>query len=187
MSLVLVTEQHLIDTADSIRAKLGVQTTYKPREFAAAIDSIQIGGTIPDSKTGVYTLAANAQTMQIPHGLGKIPAMACFYPEENAINTSDWGITVGGTFCKVKADGSNLFPFTPTSGWSADRAIPNRVGLYCTDGVDIFNNVRMIYLYDDDDWGIIDVDNTYIYIKAGYASNPWLWNGISYRWWVIGY
>lgn len=46
MSLVLVTEQHLIDTADSIRAKLGVQTTYKPREFAAAIDSISTGGGI---------------------------------------------------------------------------------------------------------------------------------------------
>ena len=43
MSQVLITEQHLIDIADSIRSKLGVQTTYKPREFSAAIDSIQTG------------------------------------------------------------------------------------------------------------------------------------------------
>lgn len=143
------------------------------------------GSSFLDSNTGVFTLSASARTMQIPHGLGKVPAMACFYPEANAVNTTDWGITVGGTFYKVKADGSNLFPFTTTSGWSADRSIPNRVGLYCTSGVDILENVRMIYLYDDDDWGIIDVDDTYIYIKAGYASNPWLWNGIQYRWWVI--
>lgn len=44
MSQVLVTEQHLMDTADAIRNKLGVQTTYKPREFPAAIDSISTGG-----------------------------------------------------------------------------------------------------------------------------------------------
>lgn len=45
MSLVLVTEQHLQDTAGAIRNKLGVQTTYKPSEFSAAIASIPTGGT----------------------------------------------------------------------------------------------------------------------------------------------
>ena len=61
MSLVLVTEQHLMDTADSIRNKLGVQTTYKPREFAAAIDSIQTGGGGSSTSfyTGTYTPSEN--------------------------------------------------------------------------------------------------------------------------------
>lgn len=49
MSQVLVTEQHLMDIADSIRNKLGVQTTYKPRELSAAIDSIQTGGGSPSA------------------------------------------------------------------------------------------------------------------------------------------
>lgn len=45
MAQVLVTEQYLQDTADAIRSKLSVQTTYKPGQFAAAIASISGGGT----------------------------------------------------------------------------------------------------------------------------------------------
>lgn len=44
MALTAITEQYLTDIADSIRAKLGVTTTYKPSEMAAAIDSITGGG-----------------------------------------------------------------------------------------------------------------------------------------------
>lgn len=40
MSRVIVTESHLEDIAGAIRAKLGVQTTYKPGQMAAAIGSI---------------------------------------------------------------------------------------------------------------------------------------------------
>ena len=44
MSKVLVTESHLEDIADAIRGKLGVQTTYKPGDMAAAILTIPTGG-----------------------------------------------------------------------------------------------------------------------------------------------
>ena len=44
MTKVLLTESHLDDIADAIRAKLGVQTTYKPGQMAAAIGSIPAGG-----------------------------------------------------------------------------------------------------------------------------------------------
>jgi len=46
MANVLVNEQHLSDIAAAIRAKLGVQTTYKPGQMAAAIGSIPTGEAV---------------------------------------------------------------------------------------------------------------------------------------------
>lgn len=62
MSKALITEQYLTDIADSIRAKLGVQTTYLPSEMSAAIDSISGGGVTVESLSvtanGTYTAPA---------------------------------------------------------------------------------------------------------------------------------
>lgn len=55
MSKVLVTEDYLGDIADAIRAKLGVQTTYKPGQMAAAIGSIPTGIT----PTGTINITEN--------------------------------------------------------------------------------------------------------------------------------
>lgn len=55
MGNVLVEENDLYDIADSIRAKLGVQDTYKPSEMADAIDDIG-GGSTP---TGTISITAN--------------------------------------------------------------------------------------------------------------------------------
>ena len=44
MSKVLVSEENLTNIADSIRSKLDVETTYKPGQMSAAIDSIETGG-----------------------------------------------------------------------------------------------------------------------------------------------
>lgn len=142
--------------------------------------------TIPLTASGVFTLSANAQTMQIPHGLGQIPTMACFYPADSVTNSAGTNITIGGTFGKIKTDGSNVFPpsVSVSSGWSADR-IPNRAGLYCSPDGNVLDDAQMVWQYDDDDWGIIDVDATYIYIKAGYSNNPLLWTGTRYKWWAI--
>ena len=40
MSKVLVTESHLEDIADAIRAKNGLETEYRPGDMAAAIAAI---------------------------------------------------------------------------------------------------------------------------------------------------
>lgn len=48
MSKVLVNETSLSGIANSIRAKNGTATTYKPSEMAAAIDAIQTGSDIPE-------------------------------------------------------------------------------------------------------------------------------------------
>ena len=44
MSKVLVTESHLSDIADAIRAKNGTQTEYRPGDMAAAIEALPTGG-----------------------------------------------------------------------------------------------------------------------------------------------
>ena len=59
---VLVENSSLQDIADSIRAKLGVQTTYKPGEMADAIDSISGGGIVP---TGTKTITENGTGIDV--------------------------------------------------------------------------------------------------------------------------
>lgn len=56
MAIVTVNDEYLTDIADSIRSKLGVQTTYKPSEMAGAIESISGGGITP---TGTISITAN--------------------------------------------------------------------------------------------------------------------------------
>lgn len=56
MSNVFVNETYLEDIADSLRSKLGVQTTYKPSQMAEAISSISGGGITP---TGTINITEN--------------------------------------------------------------------------------------------------------------------------------
>ena len=59
MATVTVNDSNLYDIADSIRAKLGVQTTYKPSQMADAIDAISGGGITP---TGTISITQNGTT-----------------------------------------------------------------------------------------------------------------------------
>lgn len=59
MADVIIDNSNLYDIADSIRAKLGVQTTYKPSQMADAIDSISGGGITP---TGTVSITENGTT-----------------------------------------------------------------------------------------------------------------------------
>lgn len=56
MANILVERNSLSDIADSIRAKNGTQTTYKPSEMAAAIDALPSGGITP---TGTISITQN--------------------------------------------------------------------------------------------------------------------------------
>ena len=58
MSQVRVTESSLETIADAIRAKLGVQTTYRPSEMAAAIQSIPTLTATVEGSTLVLTGSA---------------------------------------------------------------------------------------------------------------------------------
>ena len=57
MSKVLITESYLEDIADAIREKLGMATTYRPGDMAAAIESIS-GGGYPEP-TGTINITQN--------------------------------------------------------------------------------------------------------------------------------
>lgn len=56
MAYGIVKTEELSDIADAIRAKLGVQTQYKPGQMAEAIESISGGGITP---TGTKQITAN--------------------------------------------------------------------------------------------------------------------------------
>lgn len=84
MAIVTVNDSTLTDIADSIRAKLGVQDTYKPSEMSDAIDSISGGDTPTGTKqisitengttTEDVTNYASAEiTVAVPVGSDNLP------------------------------------------------------------------------------------------------------------------
>ncbi len=83
MAKAIITESYLEDIADSIRAKLGVQTTYLPSEMSAAIDSISGGGVTVEplsvTANGTYTAptgkAYTPVTVNVAGGGGSISAL----------------------------------------------------------------------------------------------------------------
>lgn len=56
MADVIIDNSNLYDIADSIRAKNGTATTYKPSEMSAAIDALPSGGITP---TGTISITTN--------------------------------------------------------------------------------------------------------------------------------
>ena len=78
MSKVLVNETSLSGIANSIRAKNGTETTYKPSEMAAAIDAIQTGGTVE-----ALDITANG-TYTAPEGVDGYSPITVNVPQDGA-------------------------------------------------------------------------------------------------------
>lgn len=70
MSLASVTAQYLTDIANAIRTKLGVATTYKPDEMAAAIISIPTTAPTLQTQSKTYTPTESQQTDTITPSAG---------------------------------------------------------------------------------------------------------------------
>lgn len=66
MPHVYTIEENYENIADAIRTKLGVQTTYKPGEMAAAIETI--GGSAPVLQTKTVSPTGSAQTVSPDSG-----------------------------------------------------------------------------------------------------------------------
>lgn len=87
MNKAIITASTLTDIANAIRSKLGVATTYKPSEMAAAIGSIE-GGSSGISgfayDMGTFTLDAdhNGNGKSIPHNLGKRPGFVLVWTDD---------------------------------------------------------------------------------------------------------
>ena len=96
MAKAFIDDTHLSDIADSIRGKLGVQTTYLPSEMAAAIDSIPTGGTeIEEKEVNFYdyegTLVASYNKSEIS-SLTELPPLPD-RTSENLFNQG-WNMTI---------------------------------------------------------------------------------------------
>lgn len=83
MAKVMVTESYLEDIADAIRAKKGVETTYKPGEMATAISSIS-SSPILQSKT--YTVdSAGTATVTADSGYDGLSSVAVSVPSAGLV------------------------------------------------------------------------------------------------------
>lgn len=93
MGNVLVNESSLSAIADSIRGKLGVQTTYKPGQMADAIDGIETGGITPTgtkniTTNGVHDVSAYANAnVEVPTSGGS-PVLGTKSITENGTYTA---------------------------------------------------------------------------------------------------
>lgn len=86
MANVLVRESSLEDIADAIRDKLNVQTTYKPSEMAAAIESIPSGGS---ATLGTKTITSNATYNASSDNLDGYSSVTVNVPTGTAKTSSD--------------------------------------------------------------------------------------------------
>ncbi len=168
MANILVERNSLSDIANSIRAKLGVQTTYKPSQMADAIDSISgitPTGTISITSNGTVdvTQYANASvdvpTGDIPH---EVPEgyTQLKYCESSGTQIVDTGVkpTVN-TKIQIKffylQTGTYSGYVTPTGCQTPPISIYSRntfgVGGYCTfgDKVDFTSTFQAYFPTDD--------------------------------------
>lgn len=94
MANVFVNEDSLSDIADAIRSKLNVQTTYKPGEMAAAIESISGGSVNNQNKTVHPSSSDQSITADTGYtGLGTVSVKAVTMSNLSAANIVE-GVTV---------------------------------------------------------------------------------------------
>ena len=115
MGKVLVTDTYLEDIADAIREKLGVETTYKPSEMAAAILSISGGGAITlkgiPNTTVTYTGDASGSVSLDASGEASVVLSGGTYTFTNTVTIGDDTITAYTKTVAVTGDATvKLYP-----------------------------------------------------------------------------
>lgn len=117
MPHVYTLEQNYEDIADAIRDKLNVQTTYRPDQMAAAIETI--GGSTPTLQTKTVTPTASQQTVTPDSGydgLSSVTVNAAPLTTKTATpTTSQQTITPGTGYIGMSSVTVNAAPLTTKS------------------------------------------------------------------------
>lgn len=134
MTKVLVTESHLSDIADAIRAKNGSETEYRPGDMAAAIGGIPAGitpsGTISITQNGTVDVTNYASAaVSVPTGGGGGDISTDFNLSDNLIpkmtgNTAPSGEAsassqINGSFAPYMAFNRSEAASSMQGGWLA--------------------------------------------------------------------
>ena len=132
MAKGLVTNTYLTNIGNAIRTKLGVQTTYKPSQMAAAIKSIPTGGSAPlDLTTGVKFAYSTFATL----------------PDEVA--NADWSVVTNMDSMFRGCDTLTTIPLLDTSNATSMEYLFNGCGRLTTIPLIDTSEVKyMDYMFD---------------------------------------
>lgn len=113
MTKVLVTSSVFTNIANAIRGRLGVQTTYKPSQMAAAIDSIVLA--VLQSKT--VTPSASEQTIQPDSGYNGLSTVVVSGDADLVGSNIKKDVSIFGVTGTYDGSGGTItespFPFSP--------------------------------------------------------------------------
>jgi len=135
MANILVERNSLSDIADSIRAKNGTQTTYKPSEMAAAIDALPSGGITP---TGELEITANGTYDVTQYASAEVDV-----PQSGITPTGTISITQNGTVDVTQY--ANASVNVPTGGSTLGTKTITENGTYnaASDSLDGYSSVTV--------------------------------------------
>ena len=88
MGKVIVTDTHLTNIANAIRAKAGTSNTYTPAQMATAINNIPTGGGATNFVTGTFTPSGSgaAATLTLSYSGSGYPIFCAIVPEDGGYN-----------------------------------------------------------------------------------------------------
>lgn len=158
MSLGSITTQYLTDIANAIRAKLGVATTYKPSQMAAAIASIPSSTPTLQTKTATYTPSGSTQTDTIT-------------PDAGYDGLDEVDVTINAAPSATIAASSGMIYGTPTITIDANGLIRSEYNNYL--------NPTTIYPITGDGWATtaatsqVTADVTDTYQMSTQAATTW--------------
>lgn len=110
MSKVLVTESHLNNIAEAIRAKNGASTTYRPGDMAAAIQAIPTGIT-PTGAVNITQNGAHDVTEYASANVNVQPNLQSKTATENGTVTPDQGYDGLSSVVVNVSGGSGKIPY----------------------------------------------------------------------------